>query len=158
MLGVVVLAMGCTEEGEPSWWLVVLLGIAAIGAIMATFSHHHGRRRERDALRDQALVDVDWLIDVSAEHPTADDGGPRTAAIRSRADRLHRTLGMLASGSDRETATAALQLRGSVLALADLTVERGTAPVGAAGALETRLGQERQRVRIARLRLVEATR
>jgi hypothetical protein len=146
------------DETPSSWWLLVLLGIAVVGAAVAAGAHRHGRRRERDALRDEALLDVDWLIDVSAEHPSPSDVGPRTAAVRARADRLHRTLGMLATGSDRETATAALQLRGSVLALAEVTVDQLTAPVGGGSGLDNSLGEERQRVRLARLRLVEATR
>jgi hypothetical protein len=159
--GVLLLGVAATTtdvELTSSWWLAVLLGLAALAAAAATVSHQHGRRRQRDALRDQALLDVDWLIDVSAEHPAPGDLGPRTAAIRSTTDRLHHTLGLLAADADHETTTAALQLRDAALSLADLTVERLSARVGVGADADTRAGEERQRVRLARLRLVEATR
>jgi hypothetical protein len=159
--GVLLLSVAATTtdvELTSSWWLAVLLGLAAMAAAAATASHQRGRRRQRDALRDQVLLDVDWLIDVSAEPPTPGDLGPRIAAIRWTADHLHHTLGLLAADSDRETTTAALQLRDAARSLTVLTVERLSVRVGVGREAEARLGEERQRVRLARLRLVEATR
>jgi hypothetical protein len=146
------------EEGPSYGWLVVLLGLASAGAFTAAIATYNARRRECDALRDQALRDVDWLIAVSSEHPTPGEVGSRPTGIKSRTDRLHHTLGKLTIGADRETTTAAVQLRDSTLLVADLTVERHNAPVGAVGAVDTRLHEGRQRVRTACLRLSEAIR
>jgi hypothetical protein len=145
------------EDARSGWWLVTLLVIVAAVAIVTAVGHRHARQRERDALRDSALLDVDWLVAVSAEPVIPEALGTRVAEVRACADRLHHSLGSLASGADRETATAALQLREAALALAALAAERLAATVGAGGNLEARLNDERQRVRVARLRLVQAT-
>jgi hypothetical protein len=138
--------------------MVVLLGLAAVAAGAVAIADQRGRRQERDGFRDAALLDVDWLIEVSAEPRGPGDDGVRADDVRTRTARLQHTLVLLVDDADRETIAAALQLREAVRPLADLTVQRLGTRVGTGAIDDAALDRARQRVQFARLRLVEAIR
>jgi hypothetical protein len=158
VLAITVLAVGCGEEGRSSWSTIVLVGLAAVAAAAVAIAHQRGRRQERDGFRDAVLLDVDWLIYISDEPRRPGGDGVRADEVRTRAARLQRVLDVLADDVDRETGTSALKLREAVHSLADLTVQRLTPRADATVIDDAAVADARQRVRFARLRLVEAIR
>jgi hypothetical protein len=140
-------------DEQPAYGWLLLLALVVIAATAVAIGNHRQTRREQAALLDRALIDVDWLLSASADRPAAGEVATRTLDVRTRADRVHDTLGKLAAHSDGEVARSVLVLRDDVAALATIVVQRyGTTGPGVAD-LDVRLGEQRERVRIARLAL-----
>jgi hypothetical protein len=140
-------------DEQPAYGWLLLLALVLIAATAIAIGNHRQTRREQAALLDRALIDVDWLLSASADRPAAGEVATRALDVRTRADRVHDTLGTLAAHSDGEVARSVLVLRDDVAALATIVVQRyGTTGPGVAD-LDVRLGEQRERVRIARLAL-----
>jgi hypothetical protein len=101
--------------------LVVILLLAAVAAWLG----RRGRAADsRQRLRDEALLETDWLIDVASEQPSLSDAAARARDIRVRVDRLTDGLRRLEGMAGRRTVEAATALRGEATALAQSVIAR----------------------------------
>lgn len=140
------------EDGRSGRWFAIVAAGVALGAFVAAvtaITRSRKRRAEQVQLLDQALIDADWLLDVSADPPSGSDGSVRVYEIRSRSDRVHDALGRLDSISDTPLRGAALELRDAMSELAAAVIGRIGVP-GSAPSLDLRVGELRERVRTMR--------
>jgi hypothetical protein len=139
------------EHPTAAGWLLLLLGLVVVAGSAIAIGNHRQAQRERAALRDRAFIDVDWLLSASTDRPAAEEIVSRTLDVRARADRVHDTLGALAARSDRGDTASVLRLRDDVAMLASVTLQRYAALASGSADLDVRLGEQRERVRAARL-------
>jgi chemotaxis protein histidine kinase CheA len=144
-------ATAAADEHPTAGWLLLLLGLVVVAGSAIAIGNHRQAQRERAALRDRAFIDVDWLLSASTDRPAAEEVVSRTLDVRARADRVHDTLGALAARSDRGDTASVLRLRGDVAMLASVTLQRYAALASGSADLDVRLGEQRERVRAARL-------
>lgn len=145
---------GQDDQGGLPLWLLALLAVAALllilGIIAAARRRGEATQRRR-RLREEVLLDTDWLIGAASERPSTVDAAPRARDVRVRTDRLSDALRRLEAQSDRRVAEAVVELRMSAGELARVTIAR-LDDVAAARAPSTDLGIDEvlQRTQIAR--------
>lgn len=118
-----------SEVGDSASSALPLLLLAIIVLLLLAVVFAWLRRRGRAAdsqqrLRDEALLETDWLIDAASEQPSFSDAASRARDIRVRVDRLTDGLRRLEGMAGRRTVEAATALRGEATALAQSVIAR----------------------------------
>jgi hypothetical protein len=114
------------SDGLPLW-LLVLLAVLVLLLVIALFAALRGRSRaaeRRRRLRDQALLETDWLIEAASERPSQVDAAARARDVRVHTDRLIDALRRLEQMSDRRVSEAIAELYAAATALAQTTIAR----------------------------------
>lgn len=116
-----------TDETGASAWPLALLALAVIlliGLLAASRSRSRAAGDRRQRLLDDALFDVDWLIDTASEQPSQLDAAPRARDVRVRTDRMSDALRRLEEASRQRTAEAAQEVRVASQQLAQAVIAR----------------------------------
>lgn len=114
------------EDGAPAWLLPLLAALALllIIALVAALRRRGQAAEARRQLRDEALLETDWLIDAASEQPSSVDAAPRARDVRVHADRLADALRRLAPRSDQRASEAIGALHDAATDLARTTIAR----------------------------------
>jgi hypothetical protein len=114
------------DDGTPAWLLPLLavLVLLLIVALVAALRRRRQAAEARRRLRDEALLETDWLIDAASEQPSSVDAAPRARDVRVHADRLADALRRLAPRSDQRTSEAIRALHDAAADLARTTIAR----------------------------------
>lgn len=149
-----------TDETSASLWplaLLALLALLLIALLVASRRRNRAAGDRQQRLLDDALLDVDWLIDTASEQPSQLDAAPRARDVRVRTDRMSDALRRLEEASRQRVADAAQEVRVASQDLAQAVIVRlddvaaGRSPT--AGLDADALAE---RVRSARDRLIQA--
>lgn len=151
-------------EETPDWPLIALIAAIAIAVILLIGVIISALRRRGDAsdmqqrLRDEALLETDWLIEAASERPSHVDAAPRARDIRVRVDRLSDATRRLEGMSGRRTAEASADLRADASALARSMIARlDDVAAGRSESNDLGLDDLVERTHLARDRFISAT-
>jgi hypothetical protein len=133
----------------PGWLLLLLVALAALAALVVSLVRR--RRERRRAALASLVADVDWLLVASSDHPAQVEVAARVHEVRTRSDRAQDALARLAVESGSSVEVAAQRLRETSGSLADLTAQRYRLDGDGGADLDSQLGEQRERVRMARL-------